>query len=105
MDTRKNFIHINEDFICKHCGKTVKKLGAGCRNHCPHCLYSLHVDDKIPGDRLSTCHAVMTPISVEYSGKKGYMIVHSCSACKKQIRNKAADDDNMDTLIQLTHMQ
>lgn len=102
MDTRKNFIHINENFNCKHCGKTVSKLKSGCRNHCPHCLYSLHVDETIPGDRLSKCLGLMAPTNVDYSGKKGYMIMHTCTVCKKQIRNKAADDDNIDILIELT---
>ena len=38
-------------FTCLHCGKTVslKAHGTEHRNHCPHCLWSLHVDD-LPGD-------------------------------------------------------
>lgn len=36
----------NETFVCKNCGRTVVPEGAGSdhRNHCPNCLYSLHVD-------------------------------------------------------------
>ena len=45
-----NFTEIDEAFVCENCGKEVKKLGYSCRNHCPECLYSKHVD-KNPGDR------------------------------------------------------
>ena len=36
----------NETFICKNGGRMVVPEGAGSehRNHCPNCLYSLHVD-------------------------------------------------------------
>jgi DNA-directed RNA polymerase subunit RPC12/RpoP len=35
----------NESFVCKNCGREVVPEGAGSqhRNHCPNCLYSLHV--------------------------------------------------------------
>ena len=37
-----------ESFRCAHCGKEIHPEGAGSqhRNHCPHCLYSLHVDEE-----------------------------------------------------------
>ena len=47
---QRNFVEIDEEFVCEHCGKLVPKLGYSCRNHCPHCLHSKHVD-KNPGDR------------------------------------------------------
>ena len=40
----KKFTKIDEEFICENCGAKVEKLGYTCRNHCPHCLYSKHVD-------------------------------------------------------------
>jgi len=42
----------NETFTCKNCGRTVVPYDSGSnhRNHCPNCLFSLHVDDE-PGDR------------------------------------------------------
>lgn len=43
MKTKK-FTKIDEEFICENCGKQVEKLGYTCRNHCPSCLYSKHVD-------------------------------------------------------------
>ena len=55
----------NETFVCKNCGRTVVPEGAGSdhRNHCPNCLYSLHVDVE-PGDRASDCGGHMEPVAV-----------------------------------------
>ncbi len=90
------FIARQESFECAHCGKNVEPLERGSyRNHCPHCLYSLHVDKDGPGDRASTCRALMRPDHVEQDGKKGWMIVHVCQKCGKTIPNKAADDDQI----------
>ena len=51
----------NETFTCKNCGRLVVPEGAGSnhRNHCPNCLYSLHVDIE-PGDRESDCGGHMS---------------------------------------------
>ena len=51
-----------EAFTCKNCGRLVVPAGAGSdhRNHCPNCLYSLHVDIE-PGDRESDCGGIMDP--------------------------------------------
>lgn len=97
----KKFIHRNEEFTCSQCGFQVKTLKKSCRNHCPKCLYSLHVDKESPGDRLSNCFSLMKPIKLEYSGKKGYIIVHQCEKCKKTMKNKIADDDNFEKVIGL----
>jgi len=40
----RKFTKIDEEFICENCGHKVNKLGYTCRNHCPICLYSKHVD-------------------------------------------------------------
>lgn len=88
------FIARQESFTCAHCGKSVEPLEHGSyRNHCPYCLYSLHVDKNGPGDRASTCLGLMHPERIEQDGKKGWMIVHICNKCKKTIPNKAAEDD------------
>ena len=44
----------SEAFRCAVCGREVAPQGAGTRhrNHCPHCLSSLHLDDA-PGDRAA----------------------------------------------------
>ena len=92
---------IDEEFICENCGKKVPKLGYSCRNHCPSCLYSKHVDIN-PGDRAESCMGLLEPVSVEVSSKKGYMIIFKCQKCGMIRKNKAAEDDNMDLIIQLT---
>lgn len=48
------FTEIDEEFICENCCKEVSKLGYSCRNHCPYCLHSKHVDIN-PGDRAEEC--------------------------------------------------
>ena len=98
------FTKIDEEFICENCGKKVPKLGYSCRNHCPYCLHSKHVD-KNPGDRAEECHGDLEPVSMEIDGKKGYVIVFKCRKCGAIRRNKAAKDDDMDLLIDLSSKQ
>lgn len=88
----KRFTVRNESFVCSVCGTMVKPLSVGCRNHCPACLHSLHVD-KLPGDRAAECGGVMTPVSVYIHSKKGYMVEHRCSRCGYTSVNKLALED------------
>ncbi len=93
------FIARQEAFTCGHCDAQVDPLPRGSyRNHCPRCLWSKHVDADGPGDRESTCLALMRPISLDYDGKKGWLIVHECVRCGKRIPNKAAPDDDLSTI-------
>lgn len=88
---------INESFICIDCGKTISQAAKTCRNHCPHCFASLHVDGDIPGDRATMCKDKMYPIAYEI--KNGQLkIQFQCKACGKLHRNKRADDDEVDQL-------
>lgn len=91
-----------ESFRCAHCGKEIHPEGAGSqhRNHCPHCLYSLHVDEE-PGDRKSTCHGPMEPIGVISKGDGDWSILHLCKSCGKLSLNRALADDNPLLLMQL----
>ncbi len=102
----KRFKKNDSGFICKNCGKEVLPLGYTSRNHCPFCLYSLHVDVN-PGDRASDCGGSLEPISVEIDPKKGYVIVSRCKKCGSIRRNKAANEaevqpDDINKLIALT---
>ena len=95
----------NEGFRCAQCGKDVPPLQSGSyRNHCPFCLWSRHVDDA-PGDRRETCEGMMEPVGLEQSGKKGFIIIHCCTACGAVRRNRAALNDpvpdDWDALIAL----
>lgn len=100
----KLFKEIDEEFICENCGKKVSKLGYSCRNHCPYCLHSKHLDIN-PGDRQEECHGIMEPVSAEVSSKKGYVIIFKCKKCGAIRKNKAAEDDNTDLIIELTSKQ
>lgn len=97
----KRFTKIDEEFTCENCGAMVPKLGYTCRNHCPKCLHSKHIDIN-PGDRKEECGGMLKPIQVELSNKKGYVITFKCEKCGKIRKNKAAEDDNMDLIIKLT---
>ena len=107
MET-KRFTKNDSGFVCVHCGRQVEPLGYSSRNHCPFCLWSLHVDN-LPGDRANPCGGAMEPIGVEISPKKGYVILHRCTVCGEIRRNKAAPEakvqpDNRTLLIRLTAM-
>jgi DNA-directed RNA polymerase subunit RPC12/RpoP len=93
------FIKKTEDFICLHCGAEVK--GTGYTNHCPHCLWSRHVDEAVPGDRASTCLGMMAPVGIEIKGQE-YVIIHRCQKCGKAVKNKSAENDNFEALISLS---
>ena len=103
MDVSK-LIEIDEEFVCENCGKEVKKLKYSCRNHCPYCLHSKHVDIN-PGDRMEKCHGDLEPLSLKIDSKKGYVIIFKCKKCGAIKRNKAAKDDNIDLIVQLSTKQ
>lgn len=93
-------VTINESFTCTGCGKLVPPASRTCRNHCPSCFTSLHVDGDIPGDRRSSCQGTMKPVryTIKHSQVK---ILFRCTACGKEHRNKAADDDDISALIDI----
>lgn len=98
----------NQGFDCLHCGRKVLPLLNGSyRNHCPYCLYSVHIDIN-PGDRASDCLGLLKPVGVDYSSKKGWVIVHKCERCGMEKRNKAALDDpepdDFESIIRLSHI-
>ena len=82
----------NTGFVCINCGADVQALTNGSyRNHCPKCLYSLHVDNT-PGDRSSHCRGMMRPVGIRYNGKKGWQIIHLCQKCGAEKVNRVAVD-------------
>lgn len=98
-------------FICKKCGKEVAtggNIGTHNRNHCPFCLYSLHVDI-VPGDRKEKCGGLMAPIGLTFKnegedkyGKKKQgelMLVHLCEKCRKVNINRIAADDDANEIL------
>ena len=90
----------NEGFKCINCNKKVEKLKYTSRDHCNHCLYSIHVDIT-PGDRANDCKGILVPINVIETSKKGKVIIYRCSKCKKEIRNVVAKDDNQEAIYKV----
>lgn len=93
----KKFQRKIEDFTCEHCQAFVK--GNGYTNHCPHCLWSKHVDIN-PGDRQEICQGLMEPIFLENKGED-WIIVYRCVQCGFKRKNKRAKEDNLSKFLEL----
>lgn len=94
--------HAAGAFACEHCGQSVatRNLGSAHRNHCPHCLWSKHVDHR-PGDRSSCCDGPMEPVAVWVRKGGEWAIIHRCTACGDLHSNRIASDDNEALLLSL----
>jgi len=89
-------------FVCAHCGQVVPGQAPGTqhRNHCPHCLWSLHVDRQT-GDRRLGCKGLMKPIAVSVRSDGEWAIVHRYAKCDGIRTNRIAGDDNELALMSL----
>lgn len=100
MDTplpTKRFQRQSEDFTCLACGAEV--VGTGFTNHCPHCLYSQHVDVQ-PGDRAESCGGLMEPTGIEPFGGS-WKILQRCQTCGFTRKNKVVADDDFQAVLAL----
>ena len=81
----------DEGFNCKACGKfiTVRDCGTNNRNHCPHCLSSIHLAN-IPGDRSADCGGIMEPISIYVRPDGEWALIHRCKKCGELKINRIA---------------
>ncbi|MBN1169024.1 RNHCP domain-containing protein [Candidatus Woesebacteria bacterium] len=85
-------------------------IGTKHRNHCPYCLWSLHVDNR-PGDRMCDCRSRMKPIGLtfgqlqinRYTGRTTgeIKLVHLCLGCSAIKVNRIAGDDNCHTILEV----
>jgi hypothetical protein len=102
-DRDRKRVEVSEPFKCRHCRAFVgiPPTGGRNRNHCPLCLYSLHVDGKTPGDRASDCRSLMAPIGTFYRPNLEQVVVHRCLGCGFLRYNRVAADDNPVVLNQL----
>lgn len=82
-------------FKCERCGRVVPASVSGSehRNHCPWCLWSLHVDLRAH-DRRSGCRGLMEPIAVWVRRGREWAIVHRCQRCGMIRSNRIVGDDN-----------
>ena len=87
--------HEGQAFNCRQCGRPAppQAYGSHHRNHCPHCLWSLHVDETV-GDRRSGCGGKMEPIAVWVRADGEWALIHRCTACATLRSNRTAADDN-----------
>lgn len=100
MLEKKKFQMLDEEFICHNCGEHVTPLRYTARDHCPYCLYSIHVDNN-PGDRACDCLGTLKPIGVE-KFRDSYKIVYQCEKCRIVKRNIMAKDDSMNRIIKIS---
>jgi hypothetical protein len=94
----------NHGFTCAHCGAAVSPAPETARNHCPQCLWSLHVDSIKPGDRASPCGGQMRPAAI-FQKHGDWVVIHSCELCGHEHPNRLAPDDNFETVIELSATQ
>jgi hypothetical protein len=80
-------------FVCGHCGRTVAPSPSGHRNHCPSCLWSLHLDIRA-GDRMSGCRGLMEPVGIWAREDGEWSILHRCKNCGFIRANRIAAEDN-----------
>lgn len=105
QDTPK-FTRINESFLCTVCGRHVPPASGTCRDHCPFCLTSLHVD-RNPGDRSAECGGILKPYGYSQRAGKGWMIHYCCTKCNTKRINKFLEidehqADSFDALLALS---
>ncbi|MEV2275346.1 RNHCP domain-containing protein [Nocardiopsis sp. NPDC049922] len=95
--------HRANDFKCAGCRLDVPldAPGTAHRNHCPHCLVSLHVDHRIPGDRASPCRGRMEAVAMSARADGEWMLIHQCLSCGELSANRVAGDDNPLALVRL----
>jgi len=90
-------------FRCVGCRLDVPLTAPGTahRNHCPHCLTSLHVDRRVPGDRSASCRGRMTALSLSVRQDGEWLIIHQCLSCGELSANRIAGDDNALALMRM----
>lgn len=93
----RKFRRTKEDFVCRNCGVEIR--GTGYTNHCPKCLWSLHVDEN-PGDRQALCKGLMEPSGVDMKDGQ-YVIIHRCLVCGAKKRNKMSPQDNFEAILEI----
>jgi hypothetical protein len=93
----------SESFKCRRCKAFIGAplTGGRHRNHCPSCLWSLHVDHRTPGDRASGCRSLMEPVGVFARGNGEQAVVHRCRGCGIERHCRIAADDSPILLMKL----
>ena len=87
-------------FLCGNCGVPVFPPGGGTahRTHCPHCLWSRHVDVR-SGDRSAVCRGMMEPAGIAVAANGEWSVIHRCVKCGYLRANRIAGDDSEAALL------
>ncbi len=103
VSTKPRYAQREEVFKCRHCRQYVCPVpyGGQHRNHCPFCLHSRHVDDRVPWDRASPCGMKMAPLGAFQRPDGEHVIVHRCLACGIERFNRIAADDDFTRVLDL----
>jgi len=93
-------------FRCINCRALIpdanRVIGTQHRDHCPLCLFSLHLDEDKPGDRKSRCFGAMRPIGMTFKNNcKEPMVVYECVKCGKIHKNRCSADDSVHTIVDI----
>ena len=99
---------MDEGFVCINCGKKVNFAAPGTkhRNHCLYCLWSVHLDELTPGDRIAQCWGKMKPVGLSFKNEGGKKqgeleVVVICERCGQVSKNRIAGDDEEKAIISL----
>lgn len=89
-------------FQCHHCQEPIEQSAPGTkhRNHCPRCLWSVHLDNH-SGDRAAGCGEIMEPVAVQVRPNGEWLLIHRCRQCHTLHANRIAGDDNELALLSL----
>jgi hypothetical protein len=89
-----------ETFTCEHCGREVPAVAPGTRprSHCPHCLWSLHVEPAA-ANKVASCKGQMEPVAVSTEPGGAWSLVHRCRRCATTHVHSIAVDDNGAALL------
>lgn len=87
-----------ENFVCENCDSAVD--GDGYTNHCPHCLWSKHVDN-FPGDRAANCGGLMEPVDTEEVHGE-WRVIQKCRKCGMIRKNKISVLDDFDRVVKIS---
>ena len=100
---RLQFQSLTGEFRCRRCRLMVfpPPSGGRHRNHCPYCLWSRHVDGRVPGDRASDCGSGMEPVGTFHRPNGEQVVLHSCLGCRIDRHCRVAADDDQALLMWL----
>jgi len=102
-EDKPSMVTDHTNFICSKCGQKVSLQAPGTknRNHCPFCLYSLHVDIEI-GDRQGQCKGLMQPVARTLKKDGEEVLIHKCLKCGQIRKNRIAGDDSFEGVESLS---